>query len=222
MRGRPTSMVWTSPSAAGMTWNRSSTATPTVVQSHITALATVANIASGTGRPGIFAFPCAHRDQHQDAPDPRTCNDQHQPDVEPGACRERRIEREQHRSLADPDRDQRHHDAEDRHPECGPRPWPARKRTVERRDRDEISKAHDEERRQHIGHRDAMRRHRHEILTRRADMAPSGLRTHICHVPRTHAAEKAAKATQKCARQSRSAFRTGNSPVRIRLELVFR
>ena len=36
-----------------MTWNRSSTATPTVVHSHITALATVANMASGTGTPGL-------------------------------------------------------------------------------------------------------------------------------------------------------------------------
>ena len=44
------------PSAAGMTWKRSSTATPTVVHSHMTALATVANIASGTGRPGLARF----------------------------------------------------------------------------------------------------------------------------------------------------------------------
>ena len=44
-------MVCTRPSDAGMTWNTSSTATPTVVHSHITAFATVANMASGTGRP---------------------------------------------------------------------------------------------------------------------------------------------------------------------------
>ena len=36
-----------------MTWKRSSAATPTVVQSHITAFATVANMASGTGTPGL-------------------------------------------------------------------------------------------------------------------------------------------------------------------------
>ena len=53
-----------------MTWNSSSTATPTVVHSHITALATVANIASGTGRPGFSRFHAAHRDEHEDAPDP--------------------------------------------------------------------------------------------------------------------------------------------------------
>ena len=39
-----------------MTWKTSSTATPTVVHSHITALATVANIASGTGRSGFSRF----------------------------------------------------------------------------------------------------------------------------------------------------------------------
>ena len=49
-------MVCTRPNAAGITWNRSSAATPTVVQSHITAFATVANIASGTGRPGFSRF----------------------------------------------------------------------------------------------------------------------------------------------------------------------
>ena len=49
-------MVWTSPSAAGITWKTSWAATPTVVHSHITAFATVANIASGTGRPGFSRF----------------------------------------------------------------------------------------------------------------------------------------------------------------------
>ena len=39
-----------------MTWKTSSAATPTVVHSHITALATVANMASGTGRPGLSRF----------------------------------------------------------------------------------------------------------------------------------------------------------------------
>src|SRR6476660_8436124 len=52
--------------------------------------------------------------------------------------------------------------------------------------------------------------------------APSGLRTHICQVPRKQAARKAANATQKCARQSRSTLRTGHSPVSIRLEIAFR
>src|SRR5215216_2458675 len=36
------------------------------------------------------------------------------------------------------------------------------------------------------------------------------------------AARKAAKATQKWARQSRSALRTGNPPLRIRLHLIVR
>jgi hypothetical protein len=44
------------PSDAGMTWKSSSAATPTVVQSHITAFATVANIANGTGCPGFSRF----------------------------------------------------------------------------------------------------------------------------------------------------------------------
>src|SRR5450432_4128434 len=52
--------------------------------------------------------------------------------------------------------------------------------------------------------------------------APSGLRTHICQAPRTAATTKAANETQKCARQSRSALRTGNPPVRTRLEFVLR
>src|SRR4051794_37623097 len=52
--------------------------------------------------------------------------------------------------------------------------------------------------------------------------APKGLRTHICQVPSTAAARKAVNATQKCTRQSLSAFRTGNSPVLIRLELRLR
>src|SRR5215510_4938705 len=50
--------------------------------------------------------------------------------------------------------------------------------------------------------------------------APRGLRTHICQVPITAANRKAPNATQKCARQSRSTLRTGNPPVRVRLELV--
>src|SRR5215470_14156666 len=53
-------------------------------------------------------------------------------------------------------------------------------------------------------------------------LAPNGLRTHICQVPRKAAIRNAPNATQKCARQSRSTLRTGDSPVPIRLELVFR
>ena len=49
VRDRPTSTIPLKPSAAGITWNSNSAATPSVVHSHITALATVANIASGTG-----------------------------------------------------------------------------------------------------------------------------------------------------------------------------
>ena len=59
MRDSPTSIDALKPSEAGMIWNTSSAATPTVVQSHITALATVANMASGTGAPGFAAFHCA-------------------------------------------------------------------------------------------------------------------------------------------------------------------
>ena len=47
------------PNAAGITWNSNSTATPTVAHSHMTAFATVANIESGTGRPGLARFHCA-------------------------------------------------------------------------------------------------------------------------------------------------------------------
>src|SRR3982751_6855213 len=50
--------------------------------------------------------------------------------------------------------------------------------------------------------------------------APQGLRTHICQVPNRQATRNAANATQKCARQSRSTLRTGNPPVRSRLELI--
>src|SRR4029078_3649524 len=53
-------------------------------------------------------------------------------------------------------------------------------------------------------------------------LAPRGLRTHICHAPSTHANRKAPNATQKCARQSRSALRTGNSPIRAGFELIGR
>jgi len=56
VRDRPTSICVFKPSAAGITWKTSSTATPSVVQSHITALATVANMASGTGTPGFSRF----------------------------------------------------------------------------------------------------------------------------------------------------------------------
>src|SRR5215212_2889186 len=52
--------------------------------------------------------------------------------------------------------------------------------------------------------------------------APKGLRTHICQAPSTAAARKAVNATQKCARQSLSTFRTDNSPVLIRFELRLR
>src|SRR5262249_9397315 len=52
--------------------------------------------------------------------------------------------------------------------------------------------------------------------------APSGLRTHICQVPRTAAARNAANATQKCARQSRSTLRTVHPPVPIRFEFTVR
>src|SRR3954465_4533029 len=50
--------------------------------------------------------------------------------------------------------------------------------------------------------------------------APKGLRTHICQVPIRQANRKAPKATQKCARQSRSTLRTGNPPVGSRPELI--
>src|SRR6266700_2446714 len=53
-------------------------------------------------------------------------------------------------------------------------------------------------------------------------LAPRGLRTHICQAPSPAATAKAANATQKCARQSRSTLRTGNSPIPVRLELVLR
>src|SRR6516164_9612463 len=52
--------------------------------------------------------------------------------------------------------------------------------------------------------------------------APSGLRTHICQVPRQAATRNAANATQKCARQSRSTLRTGNPPIPIRLDFIVR
>src|SRR5262249_8385229 len=51
-------------------------------------------------------------------------------------------------------------------------------------------------------------------------LAPSGLRTHICQVPSMHANRNAPNATHRWARQSRSAFRTGHSPIRARLELI--
>src|SRR5262252_5019581 len=52
--------------------------------------------------------------------------------------------------------------------------------------------------------------------------APRGLRTHICQVPSSAATRNAANATEKCARQSRSALRTGNPPIAIRPERAFR
>jgi len=55
-RACATSMPRFQPKAAGMTWNTSSAETPTVVHSHMTAFATVANMASGTGRPGFSRF----------------------------------------------------------------------------------------------------------------------------------------------------------------------
>src|SRR5215470_20015413 len=53
-------------------------------------------------------------------------------------------------------------------------------------------------------------------------LAPNGLRTHICQVPRKAAIRNAPNATQKCARQSRSMLRTGYPPVPIRFEFTFR
>ena len=92
MRDRPTSTIPFHPNAAGIIWNSSSAATPTVVQSHITALATVANMARGTGCPGLAAFhwrmaTIIRRHQIHDADD-----DQHQADVEPRCRRQRRVE----------------------------------------------------------------------------------------------------------------------------------
>src|SRR6187397_134128 len=53
--------------------------------------------------------------------------------------------------------------------------------------------------------------------------APRGLRTHICQVPRTEAARKAANATQKCARQRILIFRdTVDPPIGVRLEFISR
>ena len=46
------------------------------------------------------------------------------------------------------------------------------------------------------------------------------LASHICQTPITLANRKAPNATQKCARQSRSTFRTGNPPVGVWLELI--
>src|SRR4030095_8305407 len=53
-------------------------------------------------------------------------------------------------------------------------------------------------------------------------LAPSGLRTHICHAPSTHANRKAPNPTQRCARQSRSTLRTGDPPIRTWFELISR
>src|SRR6516165_3382779 len=114
VRASPTSIVWTKPNAAGITWNNSSTATPTVVHSHMTALATVANIASGTGRPGFSRFQACIATS--------ISTDQNQADVEPRAGGQRRIEREEHRSLAGQDRHHRHHHTGDRQPERAPGP----------------------------------------------------------------------------------------------------
>src|SRR5262245_30549808 len=52
-------------------------------------------------------------------------------------------------------------------------------------------------------------------------LAPNGLRTHICQVPRKAANRNAPNATQKCARQSRSTLRTGDPSIPVRLELAF-
>ena len=119
---------------------------------------------------GILALPAAHRDEHEQAPDPRPHHDEHEPDIEEGARRERRIECKEDRRSAQNDGDQHHHDANDRHPEGGPRPGFAGERAVERRHRDEIAEAHDEERGQHVGHRNAVRRDRHEVLPWRTDV----------------------------------------------------
>ena len=119
---------------------------------------------------GIFALPLAHRDEHENAPYPRAGDDKHEPDVEPGARRQRRIEREEHRGLAHENRDQRHAPRRRAPSRRRPTPRASREAAVERGHRDEIAEAHDEEDGQHIGHRDAVRRHRHEILSRRADV----------------------------------------------------
>ena len=108
-------------SAAGMTWNRSSTATPTVVHSHITALATVANMASGTGTPGLSRLKPTHGEDHQPAPDPRPDHHQHEADVEIGARGHRRIEGEEHGRRAARDRRRRHSDADDAERRSRPR-----------------------------------------------------------------------------------------------------
>ena len=120
MRDSPTSTIAFQPNAAGITWNRSSAATPTVVHSHITALATVANIASGTGCPGLAAFhgriaTIISRHQIHDAD-----HDQHQPDVEPGGRGQRRIEGVEHRGVAADHAERGHQRSDDAHPERGP------------------------------------------------------------------------------------------------------
>ena len=122
----------------------------------------------------ILPLPCPHRHKHQDAPDPRGGHDQHQADVKPRARDQRRVKSEEDRRLAHRYGNDRDNDAKQRDPVCGPGPHLAGKWPVQRGDRNEIAKAHDEERRKHIGHRHAMRRHRHEILPGRADIRAQG------------------------------------------------
>jgi hypothetical protein len=51
---------------------------------------------------------------------------------------------------------------------------PARERPVERGDRHEITKAHDEKGREHVSHGDAVRGDRHKVLARRANIGAQG------------------------------------------------
>ena len=210
MRDRPTSIVSVKPSAAGITWNSSCAATPIVVHSHITALATVANIASGTGRPGFSRFQSRIATSIRSAPDPGGDDDQHEPDVEERARHERRIEGEEHRRPSHRDRDDRDDDADDGEPERAPRPRASRQRPRQRSHGDEIAEAHDEERRQHVGHRDAVRRDRHEIELGRSDLrAERAAHPHLPRsrerrrqgTPRRRPRNARGKAAQRCAQE---------------------
>jgi hypothetical protein len=101
----------------------------------------------------VRLLPHAQVHGHQRDPDPRADDHQHDADVVGPVRDQRRVERVQHRGLAQRDGDHRDDRAEDDEGKTDPRPALAGERLLQREFDDGIAEAHRDQRGEHVAHR---------------------------------------------------------------------
>ena len=139
---------------------RSSRITPLAVHAQSSAVAVIANMVSGTGLTRIVSLPRRHVVDHQHDPDHRAADQQQSAEVIPRAPQQRRIEGVEYRCTAGEDDDDGHQGADQANDKADPRGRHASNGTTQARRRHGIAETHGKERRDHIGHRRPVQRHR--------------------------------------------------------------